>query len=283
MAETADAQNRDQSACARAAAPQRVERRDAGAHQRRRFLRREIIRDPRQSRGTADEVIGVAAVGGHARNRLVLAVDQVATPAGPAIAAVAAEPADADSLAHLPAVNAFTDSVDDARTSWPGTTGNVTPGKCPSFAYESLWQTPHAWTLTRTCPGAGSGVARSRSSADHRPRIPAQRASRWSTRSQNSRTARMRQTTSARREPQRGSGSRFPRAPRPPRAPLRSGPWSHSRHRRRHQRVVAGRDGDSHDLDRVPPLQHLPSARPRPEVWGSARTRAAPTAVPGRI
>ena len=101
------------AACARAAAAQRVERRDAGAHQRRRLLRRKTVRHPRQRPDTADEVIRVAAVGGHARDRLVLTVDQVAAPARVAVAAVAAEPADADPLADVPPAHAVADRVDD--------------------------------------------------------------------------------------------------------------------------------------------------------------------------
>src|SRR5947208_13534403 len=35
------------------------------------------------------------------------------------------------------------------------------PGQRPSFTSASLWQTPHAVTLTRTVPGGGSGIGRS--------------------------------------------------------------------------------------------------------------------------
>src|SRR2546427_11609955 len=35
------------------------------------------------------------------------------------------------------------------------------PGQRPSLTSTSLWQTPHAVTLTRTLPGGGSGIGRS--------------------------------------------------------------------------------------------------------------------------
>ena len=49
-------------------------------------------------------------------------------------------------------------------TSWPGTRGYWIPGQRPSLVRESLWQTPQAWTFTRTCPGPGCGISRSTSS-----------------------------------------------------------------------------------------------------------------------
>src|SRR5277367_2684859 len=35
------------------------------------------------------------------------------------------------------------------------------PGHAPSFVSTSLWHTPQACTLMRTCPAAGSGISRS--------------------------------------------------------------------------------------------------------------------------
>src|SRR5208283_6166706 len=46
-------------------------------------------------------------------------------------------------------------------TSCPGTRGYDTPGKCPSFVNESLWQIPQACTLIRTDPAPGFGISRS--------------------------------------------------------------------------------------------------------------------------
>src|ERR1035441_3116219 len=46
-------------------------------------------------------------------------------------------------------------------TSCPGPRGYDTPGKCPSFVSESLWQIPQACTLIRTDPAPGFGISRS--------------------------------------------------------------------------------------------------------------------------
>src|SRR6266850_8286934 len=45
--------------------------------------------------------------------------------------------------------------------SCPGTRGYWMPGQIPSLVAESLWQTPQASTLIRTCPELGSGISRS--------------------------------------------------------------------------------------------------------------------------
>src|SRR3984893_624351 len=46
-------------------------------------------------------------------------------------------------------------------TSCPGTRGYWIPRKAPCLVNESLWQTPQAWTLMRTCRAVGSGTSRS--------------------------------------------------------------------------------------------------------------------------
>src|SRR5271165_3805064 len=46
-------------------------------------------------------------------------------------------------------------------TSCPGTRGYSIPGQAPSLVSTSLWQTPHANTLIRTCPAPGVGISRS--------------------------------------------------------------------------------------------------------------------------
>src|SRR5438270_11189694 len=51
-------------------------------------------------------------------------------------------------------------------TSWPGTRGRTMPGYAAIFVSESLWQTPHASTATRTVSGPGSGRSRSTSSKE---------------------------------------------------------------------------------------------------------------------
>src|SRR5436309_2053262 len=45
--------------------------------------------------------------------------------------------------------------------SCPGERGYLIPGNNPSLVRTSLWQTPQANTLIRTCPGPGSGISRS--------------------------------------------------------------------------------------------------------------------------
>src|SRR5689334_16393230 len=45
-------------------------------------------------------------------------------------------------------------------TSWPGARGNELPN-APTTVRVSEWHTPQAWTLTRTCPGPGSGTSTS--------------------------------------------------------------------------------------------------------------------------
>src|ERR1700719_2036220 len=49
-------------------------------------------------------------------------------------------------------------------TSCPGMRGYCRPGHKPSLVNTSLWQTPHASTLMRTCPGPGDGISRSTNS-----------------------------------------------------------------------------------------------------------------------
>src|SRR5262245_52287498 len=46
-------------------------------------------------------------------------------------------------------------------TSCPGMRGYPIPGKAPSLVSTSLWQTPQACTLMRTCPTPGLGTSRS--------------------------------------------------------------------------------------------------------------------------
>src|ERR1700751_1069958 len=48
--------------------------------------------------------------------------------------------------------------------SCPGMRGYCSPGHKPSLLKTSLWQTPQASTLMRTCPGPGRGISRSTNS-----------------------------------------------------------------------------------------------------------------------
>src|SRR5262249_9494439 len=98
-----------------AAVAQRIERGDAGAHQRRRLDRREPIGDRGERAGGRDHVVGVTAVVADARNlERDLARDEVTAAARAAIAPVPAVPAQADPLAGFPTGHAGADVVDDA-------------------------------------------------------------------------------------------------------------------------------------------------------------------------
>src|SRR5262249_4910039 len=115
VAEAADAEDGDRVArpCVRIA--QRVERGDAGAHQRTGVDRADVVRNRRQSFERDDDVVRVAAVHRDAGDQLVHAGDERAAAARFAVAAIAAEPADADALTGLPARHVRTDGIDHAR------------------------------------------------------------------------------------------------------------------------------------------------------------------------
>ena len=163
VSQTAEAEHGDQVTGPRAAVPQRVVSRDAGAHQRRGFHGRQIVRHQRQRDGRSEHVVGITAIKGDAGNlQRHLAGKEIAVATGIAMAAMSAVPADAHALARLPlgqrpAPTASTMPI----TSWPGTRGNCKPGQWPSLTNESLWQMPQAWTLIRTQPAPGCGISRS--------------------------------------------------------------------------------------------------------------------------
>ena len=77
------------------------------------------IGDSRQAALVGDHHLGVPAVGVQAGDRLVLAVHEVAAATGFAVAAIAAEEADADALAGPPAVNRLADGVDASHHLMP--------------------------------------------------------------------------------------------------------------------------------------------------------------------
>ena len=88
MAEAADAVDGDDVARARAGVAKRVEGGDAGAQQRRRFDRVEIVRHMRDGGSKGDHVGRIAAVAGDAGRVMdVLAGEGVVAPAVAAIAA----------------------------------------------------------------------------------------------------------------------------------------------------------------------------------------------------
>ncbi len=107
MAETAQAEHRDQIAGPRRAVAQGVVGGDAGAHQRCGVHRRKVVRHQRQGDGRSDHVVGITAVEGDAGDlERHLAGEEIAAATGIAIAAMAAMPADAHALARFPLGNA---------------------------------------------------------------------------------------------------------------------------------------------------------------------------------
>ena len=161
MAQAAEAKYGDQIARSRAAVAKAVERRHAGAHERRRLHRRQLARHHGHSFGARDHVFGIAAVRGDAGDRGEgLAGEEIAAAAGIAVAAVSAVPADPDALPGLPPGDAGTDRVHYADYLVAGHTRVLNSGK-PSLVRLSLWQMPQACTLIRTDPAPGSGISRS--------------------------------------------------------------------------------------------------------------------------
>jgi hypothetical protein len=99
---------------ARAAVAQRVERRDARAHQRRGFGGADVIGDRREACERHHDILLITAVHGNAGDLLVRTGDEAAAPARVAVAAICAEPSDADPLSCLPPWHVGADRVDDA-------------------------------------------------------------------------------------------------------------------------------------------------------------------------
>src|SRR5438552_860644 len=120
MSEPAHAENRDTVTGARAAVAQRVVCRDARAKQRRRGLGLELVGDQRQGIGPDDDIVRVATVERDPGDPHVLAAHRLAVAACPAVAAVAAEPADADPLADGPSAHALADRGEHARDLMAG-------------------------------------------------------------------------------------------------------------------------------------------------------------------
>src|SRR5205823_1204733 len=113
MAESAHAMNGDQIPGTRAAMPQRIEGRDPGAQQRRRFDRIHVLGQACQRRGARQHVGGIAAVARDAGRSLhVLAGERVPVPTAAAVAAGAAVPTDPDARADPPALDIRADRLD---------------------------------------------------------------------------------------------------------------------------------------------------------------------------
>ena len=128
VAQTADAEDRDDVAWPCDGLAQSVERRDARTHQRGGVDVGKVVRDPGERFCGRNHVFGVATVVGDAGYLPVLARDEVSSPARLTREIAAPEPADADAVAGLPCGDAFADGVDGARDFVAGRAGE---SNCP--------------------------------------------------------------------------------------------------------------------------------------------------------
>ncbi len=117
MPESADSLDTHEVARPRAAMPQRVEGRDSGAHQRRRFFRPQRVGNMRERLDRRNHVRGVAAVITDSGDLQEFAIDKIAAPAWIASKAVPAMPSDADAVADFPFAGIFAERLDHARQS----------------------------------------------------------------------------------------------------------------------------------------------------------------------
>ena len=130
MAETAEAEDGDEIAGARAAVAQGVEGGDAGAHERRGIGGREVIGHERDADGGGDHVIRVAAIEVDAGDLVVHgAGEEIAAAAIIAMATMLSMPADADALAGFPFRNACANGVNDADDFMARDAGILDAGK----------------------------------------------------------------------------------------------------------------------------------------------------------
>ncbi len=93
---------------------------DAGAQQRRGIHRRQAVGNTNQPGRAGIDHLGVAAIRGGARPRLVFAVDEVAATAPDTYAAVAAQKTKANAVTDAPSAHLFSQGVDDADDLMPG-------------------------------------------------------------------------------------------------------------------------------------------------------------------
>src|SRR5206468_7324592 len=132
MAQAAEAEYGDEFARSRTAVAEAVKRRNAGAHERRRLDRRQLVGDQGQGFGARDHVLGIAAVIGDAGDRREgLAGEEIAAAAGIAVVAVSAVPADSHSLSGRPPGYTGPNSIHDAGDLVPGNARVSDQRKCP--------------------------------------------------------------------------------------------------------------------------------------------------------
>jgi hypothetical protein len=114
VAEPADPLDGNEVARQRATVPERVERREARAQQRRGLGRIERFRHARQRHGRHEQVLAVAAVVADSADLRIRTVRKVSAAAGETGAILPAVPADADAVARLPGRHAVAGFVDHA-------------------------------------------------------------------------------------------------------------------------------------------------------------------------
>jgi len=143
VSQAADSLHADQRVGSDVETPQRVECGDAGAQERGRFQRFQLIGDADQNRWR-----------GRRRPRRTrrlpwcpfcgwfFAVHEVTATTPITRSVVSAEVAQADAISDLPSADPVPDGVDDTTISWPGTIGWLGSARMPSTPSTSLWQTP---------------------------------------------------------------------------------------------------------------------------------------------
>lgn len=135
---------------------------ESPAQQRGGVDRGEVVRNGSHSTGADGDVFGVTAVGVGARLRLIPAIDEIASAAGFALVALAAEEADPNAIAHLVTADALTDGVDDSDDLVSRNNRDIRVTQ-KAFRGDHA-AVAHAAGLhfdTRTCPVPGSTSSRS--------------------------------------------------------------------------------------------------------------------------
>lgn len=140
MAESADAEDRDEITRASAADSQCVEGCHPSAHQRRGILSRQLRGYQCKGRGRGNHIVGVAAIERDARYlRAGLAAEEVAAAAVVAGETMPGMPADSNALTGLPPLrDVRTHGVDYSDHLVPRHARKADAGKRPSFVIVSL-------------------------------------------------------------------------------------------------------------------------------------------------
>src|SRR5438105_5672574 len=133
VAEAADSLHGHRVSRPGAAVAKRVVGGDAGAEERGRLERGELVRNARHRFGGRHHVLGVPAVVADSGDLRLLAIDEEPLPAGRASEAVAAVPTDAHALAGLPSGHPGPDGVDASGDLVPGHARQLEPGEGASL------------------------------------------------------------------------------------------------------------------------------------------------------